>query len=248
MPRPLGLHRCVATTLPDRALSALRGTCVVVPAFNEAGVIGPVLGELTTLPCAIVVVDDGSSDGTRDIALSQRVHVLRHACNLGQGAALRTGITYALRELRPEYLVTFDADGQHRCSDIATLVAALDAGDCDVVLGSRFMRAQDAAAVPRMRRFLLRAATVFTRLSTGMRVTDTHNGLRGFTAAAAAQLDITHGGMAHASEILSAIRRHHLRWREAAVSIDYSEYSRGKGQGGLGAVDIMWNLFSERLR
>ena len=227
---------------------ALSRTSIVVPAFNEADVIGSVLEELTTLPCDVIVVDDGSADGTHAVCLAHPVHVLRHACNLGQGAALKTGMMYALAALHPDHVVTFDADGQHRCSDVEGLVQALQGGKYDVALGSRFVRAQDAASVPRGRRLLLRVATLFTRLSTGMRVSDTHNGLRAFTADAAAKLDLKHSGMAHASEILSLIRRHHLRWCEVPVSIDYGEYSRGKGQSGLGAVDIVWNLIMERLR
>jgi hypothetical protein len=98
------------------------------------------------------------------------------------------------------------------------------------------------------RRALLQCAIAFTRVTVGLPVTDTHNGLRAFTAAAAAHLDIKHGGMAHASEILTTIRRARLRWCEVPVTISYSEYSRTKGQRGGAAMEIVWDLVMGRMR
>jgi len=226
---------------------ALARTCVVVPAFNEADVIGDVLARLCTLPCTTVVVDDGSTDGTYDVCRPYPIHLLHHACNLGQGAALQTGMAFALTRLGPRYLVTFDGDGQHQLQDIAALIAALSTGAVDVALGTRFGRAADAALVPRGRRAVLKAAVVFTRFSTGMRVTDAHNGLRAFTARAAARIELRHNGMAHASELLAAIRRERLRWCEVPVSVAYTEYSGRKGQRGVGALDIVWDLVAGRM-
>lgn len=227
---------------------ALARTCVVVPAFNEADAIVDVLARLCTLPCAIVVVDDGSTDSTYDVCRQYPVHLLHHACNLGQGAALQTGMAFALSRLGPEYLVTFDGDGQHQLHDIAALVSALSTGACDVALGTRFGRAADAARVPRGRRAVLKAAVVFTRFFAHMRVTDAHNGLRAFTAPAAARVDLRQNGMAHASEFLSAIRRERLRWCEVPVSVAYTEYSGRKGQRGVGALDVVWDLVAGRGR
>ncbi|HZL63705.1 MAG TPA: glycosyltransferase family 2 protein [Thermoleophilia bacterium] len=229
-------------------MGPLDQTCVVVPAYNEAEIIGSVVDGLLKRGCEVVVVDDGSADGTYEACLGYRASLLRHACNLGQGAALKTGLTYALTHVRPRYLVTFDADGQHRPEDVDALVAALADGAHDIALGTRFARKADAAAVPSGRRLLLRAATIFSRVSSGLPVTDAHNGLRAFTAEAAAQLDLAQSGMAHASEILTLIRRKKLRWCEVPVSIDYSEYSRRKGQRGLGAINILWDMMTGRLR
>jgi glycosyltransferase involved in cell wall biosynthesis len=229
-------------------MGALRETCVIVPAFNEAERIAGVVGGLLHLGCEVVVVDDGSSDGTYEACLALPVSVLRHACNLGQGAALKTGLMYVLASVQPRYVVTFDADGQHRPGDVDALVSALADGSRDVALGTRFARKADAAAVPGGRRLLLRAATVFTRFSAGLAVTDAHNGLRAFTAEAAGRLDLAQSGMAHASEILSLIRRENLSWCEVPVTIEYSDYSRRKGQRGLGAVNILWDMMTGRLR
>jgi polyprenyl-phospho-N-acetylgalactosaminyl synthase len=227
---------------------ALRATCIVVPAYNEAAVIGEVLAGLEDLPCTVVVVDDGSSDRTRTECVDFPVAVLHHSANLGQGAALQTGITYALTLSGVRYVVTFDADGQHQSGDVVSLMKNLLVGSYDVALGSRFVRAADTRAIPRSRRVLLRCAVWFTRRTSGLAVTDTHNGLRAFTAEAAACLDLQHGGMAHASEILGTIRRKRLRWCEVPVSISYTEYTRRKGQRGGAAVNIVWDLIMGRIR
>jgi glycosyltransferase involved in cell wall biosynthesis len=235
--------------LTDDSLDrAMRRTVVVVPAFNEAEVIGDVLAGLGELPCTVVVVDDGSSDGTFEACLPHPVGLLRHSCNLGQGAAIMTGVRYSLTQLEPQFVVTFDADGQHKPADVGRLVGALTAGNCDIALGTRFARPSDMAEVPRPRRLLLRAGVVMTRLSTGLPLTDTHNGLRAFTARAASHLALRQKGMAHASEILAAVRREGWRWCEVPVTVSYTAHSIGKGQHGVGVLDIIWDLVRERLR
>jgi polyprenyl-phospho-N-acetylgalactosaminyl synthase len=93
---------------------------------------------------------------------------VRHGCNLGQGAALQTGIDYALRWKGTKFLVTFDADGQHDVADIPRLLAPLQHGSYDVVLGSRFLRAGDGVTLTPGKRLLLRGAVLFTRLTTGL--------------------------------------------------------------------------------
>jgi polyprenyl-phospho-N-acetylgalactosaminyl synthase len=139
---------------------------VVIAAFNEAGVIGGVVRDIRQSYPNVVVVDDGSSDGTAACALTSGAVVLRHPVNLGQGAALQTGMTYALAG-GGEFVVTFDADGQHACGDIARMVSALVEHDAEVALGSRFLG--KAVGMSTGRRMLLRLAVLFTRLTTGLK-------------------------------------------------------------------------------
>jgi glycosyltransferase involved in cell wall biosynthesis len=209
---------------------------VVVPAYNEARVIGGVVEELVARGHRVIVIDDGSSDDTPAAARRAGAVVLRHAVNRGQGAALQTGITYALRN-GAEHIVTFDSDGQHAAEDVDALVAPLIAGRADVVLGSRFIGSTEG--MPRGRRTILGLAVLFTRVASGAKVTDTHNGLRAFTRAAAAKLDIQLDRMAHASEILDQIVRHDLRFEEVPVHVRYTDYSRRKGQSSLAALRIL---------
>jgi polyprenyl-phospho-N-acetylgalactosaminyl synthase len=217
---------------------------VVCPAFNEARTLSGVLSGLTAQGYRVVVVDDGSRDSTRQIAESVAAAVVSHPVNLGQGAALATGIAFALAR-GADYLVTFDSDGQHRVPDIARLIAALKASGADYALGSRFLAGKQR--MPLLRKMLLRAATAFTALSTGLRLTDTHNGLRAMTRRGAAALDLRQNRMAHASEILAEIARSGLAYVEVPVTIDYTEYSLAKGQRASDALTILLDLFARKL-
>jgi len=243
----LPFDTAAAETYTERLVSAAEwaSTWVVVPAFNEGRVVVDTIGSLRAVATNIVVVDDCSSDDTALQLDGMSVTVLRHAVNVGQGAALQTGIEWALRH-GALYLVTFDADGQHDPHDISPLLTTLIDQRLDIVLGSRF-RGQ-AIGISRTRRLLLRTALAFTRLSTGLPVTDVHNGLRAFRATAAPALRITQDRMAHASEILDHIARARLSWAEVPTTVRYSGYSVTKGQTSLGAIDILFELLFGRLR
>jgi len=220
------------------------GVWVVVPAYNEARVVAGVVAELKPDAHRIVVVDDGSSDSTAEMAAECGAVVLRHPINLGQGAALQTGIEFALAR-GAELIVTFDADGQHRTADVARLIDALEAERADFALGSRFLGS--AVNIPPLRRMLLRAATLFTRLTTGLALTDAHNGLRAMTRRGALRIRLRQNRMAHASEILGQIAASGLKYVEVPVTIDYSSYSRAKGQRSGDLIVILLDLFARRL-
>jgi len=213
-------------------------TWVVIAAFREAAVIEDVVREVTAGGWPVIVVDDGSGDDTAARARAGGATVLRHAINLGQGAALQTGIDYAMRR-RARHIVTFDADGQHAAADIPALVAAL--ADADIALGSRFQGTVDGAS--RRRMALLRAAVWTSNRLSGMQLTDAHCGLRAFRASAAPALRITQDRMAHASELLRKIKASKLRVVEVPVTIRYTDHSRAKGQGGLQAIRILFDYF-----
>jgi glycosyltransferase involved in cell wall biosynthesis len=230
-----------AARVPEQALNA----CVVVPMHNEATVIGPVVTGLLRHFPRVVCVDDGSTDGSPEVARAAGATVVQHALNLGQGGALQTGLRHALRSTSAGYLVTFDADGQHDPLDAVRMVETARRNRLDVVLGSRFLAA--AEDVPPVRRMLLRAAVLFTRLTTGLRLTDTHNGLRVLSRQTALDMEIRLPGMAHASEMLHHVAAHGLRYQEVPVSIAYTEYSRSKGQSGLNALNILFDLFVHRV-
>ena len=218
---------------------------IVIAAYNEGtqveGVVSRVLGSFRN----VVVVDDGSSDDTGEAALRAGAVVLTHPINLGQGAALRTGMDHALRQ-GAEFIVTFDADGQHRVEDAREMVERLRASDADVALGSRFLG--HAENMPASRRWLLKCATVFTRMTAGLDVTDAHNGLRVFRRVAARSIPIRQNRMAHASEILEEIGRQGLKFIEVPIVIAYTDYSMAKGQSGFGAFNILLDLLMARLR
>jgi glycosyltransferase involved in cell wall biosynthesis len=217
---------------------------LVIPAFDEAAVIGDVVALARTRCPNVVVVDDCSRDATAAAALAAGAHVLRHPVNLGQGAALQTGLDYALAA-GAEFLVTFDADGQHDVADLPRLLEAQRRTGADVVLGSRFLGR--AEAIPAQRRLLLHAARLFTWATAGLRLTDAHNGYRLLTRRAATCIRLRQNRMAHASEIVEQIRAAGLRWTEAPVTVRYTDYSLAKGQRSSASVRIVVDLLVARL-
>lgn len=211
---------------------------VVIAAFNEGPSIQGVVADLRERYPRVVVVDDGSRDDTSARARAAGATVLRHVFNRGQGAALQSGITFAVRE-QAEVIVTFDADGQHRPEDIEALVRPIREGRVEIALGSRFLDAR--SNVPVARRVLLACAILFTRLTSGVTLTDAHNGLRAFSRRAAEHLDIHLDRMAHASELIDQVRQSRLPFTEVPVNIRYTEYSMATGQSSWSALRILWD-------
>jgi len=221
------------------------GAVVIVPAFNEAGVLADVVGSLRAHFDHVVVVDDGSRDATAAVARGAGATVLRHTVNLGQGAALQTGFDYVLRHTDAGHVVTFDADGQHDPTDALAMLDVARTSGTHVVLGSRTLgTAQDQ---PALRRAVLRLALLFTRVTTGLPLSDSHNGLRVLSREAVAVLRLRQRGMAHASELLMAMASSGLTWVEHPVSISYTEYSLSKGQSNLNAFNVLYDLTVDRL-
>lgn len=232
-----------------RASTVTRGpradTWVIVPAFNEVRVIGEVLSNLLQHFQNVVTVDDGSTDGTESEVRSTGARLVRHAENLGMGAAIQTGLEFALLDEDAQYFVTFDGDGQHCASDAAAMVDRLHADQVDILLGSRFLGS--AHGIGGARRALLRGARMFERTTTGLRLTDAHNGLRAFRRSFASQLSLTHADMAHASEILERIATTKLSFAEHPVTVRYTDYSRKKGQSGINSVNIAVDVVMRQL-
>ncbi len=216
-------------------------------AYNEAAVIADVARSVAARYPNVVVVDDGSKDDTFERAKGAAPYVLRHLINRGQGAALQTGIEFALRQ-GAEYVVTFDADGQHRVDDIDALLRPIIDGECDITLGSRFLAGGgEAENIPRARRLMLKLAVLFTRVFNRVPVTDAHNGLRAFSRRAAGRIDITNDGMAHASQLLDEVRRMNLPFREVPVRVRYTDYSLAKGQSTSGAFRVALHYLLGRI-
>ena len=136
-------------------------TAVVIPAFNESRQVRAVVMGVKSYVDMVVVVDDGSIDDTAVQALSVGAMVLRHIVNRGQGAALKTGIDYALGQ-GADVIITFDSDGQHDPADIPLLLQALKSGQYEVALGSRFL--STVSNVPWLRRLVLKVGVLFTKI------------------------------------------------------------------------------------
>jgi glycosyltransferase involved in cell wall biosynthesis len=213
-----------------------------IPAYFEANRIADTVRGILPYVDTIVVVDDGSQDGTAEKAEEAGAIVLRHRINRGQGAALRTGTDAAL-QLGADIVLHIDADGQHDPTSIPTVLAPLHAGETDVVFGSRFL-GQEAQGMPTNRRMLLSAARTFNALAVGVprRVTDPQSGYRAMTAEAARGVPFRQDRMAHCSEILRLVTHSNYRWQEVPVRIIYTADSLKKGQKPWDAARIAWEL------
>lgn len=212
----------------------------MIPLYNEAPVIGSVIEELRHTFPHVVCVDDGSTDASANAARAAGAVVVQHPVNLGQGAALQTGFEYVLLDPATTSVVTFDADGQHRVSDAKAMVERVESGEAQVVLGSRFL--DNRTHIGRVRRLVLRMAALQARWSTGMSLTDAHNGLRALDRNVIANIYLSQNRMAHASELIQIISVSKPSWTEHPVEIRYTEYSKSKGQSLLNSVNILADL------
>lgn len=218
---------------------------VLIAAYNEASVINDVIKDvLLNVTDNVLVVNDGSSDNTAEIAKAAGAQVISHCDNLGQGAALQTGFSY-LKGIDFDYVVTFDADGQHMYEDIFVMMEALQKEQADIALGSRFLGRVENISKKKL--LTLKAAIAFTNATSGVTLTDSHNGLRLLTARAVNEISITQRGMAHASEIIDEIYNKNLKWCEVPVTIKYTEYSVSKGQRISNSISIVLDLLINRL-
>lgn len=217
---------------------------VVVPTYNEAPVVRSVLQGLLEHFPQVVAVDDCSTDSSAAEVLAAGARLVSHPINMGAGGALQTGVDFALLDPAARYVVFFDADGQHRVSDAVAMVERIRAGDVDVLIGSRFLGT--AVNIKRSRRALLVVARWFERLSTGVRLTDAHNGLRVFNRTFASVLRLRMTDMAWASEFLARVASSGARLQEFPVTIDYTDYSQGKGQHSINSINIGLDILFDR--
>lgn len=212
---------------------------IVIPLYNEATVIASVVeGLLPSFP-NVVCIDDGSTDGSGDIARSAGAKVVTHPINLGQGASLQTGFEYALSH-SAEYVVTFDADGQHRVVDAVAMVDRAREEDFAIVFGSRFLDDRTKPGI--LKKIVLKTAVWVTNVTTRTKLTDAHNGLRVIRRDALLQVKLRQDRMAHGTEIVVQLGRTKLPFAEQPVEVLYTDYSKAKGQSLLNSVNILVDL------
>lgn len=218
---------------------------IVIPVYNEATVVGDVIRNLLQHFTTVVCVNDGSSDDSAKVIEQAGGLLVDHPINMGQGAALQTGLDFA-RLLPVDYFCTFDADGQHRIQDVQAMLVEIENGPYDIILGSRFL-GTEAIDMPKSKRRVLKLAVWFSNLTSGLKLTDTHNGLRVLNRPAADGIQITMADMTHASEILELIKANELRYKEIPVTIEYTEYSRAKGQSLMNAINIAFDTLLRKI-
>lgn len=212
---------------------------VVVPLYNEAEVITSVITNLTQTFSNVVCVNDGSTDASAELARAAGARVVTHPINLGQGAALQTGFEYA-RTHHAEYVITFDADGQHRVEDAQAMVTRARSENLAIVFGSRFL--DDRTKPGLLKKLVLKTAVTITNWATKTRLTDAHNGLRVIRRDALQHIHLKQDRMAHATEIVVQLGKTRLPYAEQPIEVLYTDYSRAKGQSLLNSINIVIEL------
>lgn len=221
-----------------------RDVWLVVPCFNEGTVIEDVLSDARQTFPNIVAVDDGSADESAAAIHRAGAHLVRHPVNLGQGAAIQTGVEYARAQPGARYFVTFDADGQHQVKDVLAMIDRLRSEPVDIVVGTRFGRPRGAGdQVPAIKRIVLRTVVLLSPRTRRLGLTDAHNGLRVFNRRVAEELNLRMNGMSHASEFVELMDSRGWRVAEQPVDILYTEYSMSKGQSLLNGINILSDGF-----
>lgn len=219
-------------------MSGFSDTWLIVPCYNEGTVIFDVLTHARETFPNIVAVNDGSRDNSAEQIRAAGAHLVDHPVNLGQGAAIQTGVEYARSQPGAKYFVTFDADGQHQVKDVMRMIERLRTEPLDIIVGTRFA-GQENSQVPWIKRAVLKTVVMLSPRTKKLGLTDAHNGLRAFNRKVAEEMNIRMNGMSHASEIVSMIDKHGWRVDEEPVDILYTEYSMSKGQSLINGVNIL---------
>jgi UDP-N-acetylglucosamine---dolichyl-phosphate N-acetylglucosaminyltransferase len=229
-------------------MSAPKLLAVITPAYNESAEIGRVISRIPAhiegMRVVPIVVDDGSADGTGEIARVHGAYVLRHVTNLGVGAATITGLR-AAQWLGADIIVTMDADGQHNPEEIARLVQCLMDGPFDVVIGSRILDPHGMPASRFMANLFLNALTYMVY---GKIVSDSQSGFKVFSRAAADALDLRSSGYEICSEIVGEIYRKKLSYKSLPIKSIYTDYSQAKGQHFLNGINLILGLLMRWMR
>lgn len=223
--------------------------CVVIPAYNEAKVIGDVIKKVaqefsnSTFQASIVVINDSSKDATSDISRASGAFVIDHILNSGAGGATATGLSYA-EQHNFDIAVTMDADGQHKSLDVVRGVTALSSSSTDLLIGSRLI---DSKGMSRVKILGNKGLSFVTYLLFGVNSTDSQSGLRIFSRRALEELRWKTSGYEFCSEMLWRAKQQGMKIDEYPISAVYTEYSKSKGQNNWNAINIVKSLIKRRL-
>jgi len=227
---------------------------VVMPAYNEAKVIGSVLDELPRsvrisgylFNIRLIVVDDASLDSTAAVVEKRPdVKLIKHIINSGAGAATRTGMHYA-RSIGCEFVIIMDSDGQHSSKDVQRLIQTIAKNNSDLIIGSRLK--QRNGNMPFTKKVGNIGLSVITFLLLGVYVTDSQSGLRAFNRKALEKIEFHSNNYAHCSEMIWKAHQSNLRISEIPVEAIYTDYSVSRGQKNItGAIEIIKQLIKRRL-
>ena len=221
---------------------------LVVPAFNEEKTVSQIIEGIAEKGYNVILVNDGSRDNTLNLAIESKrkypnqIFVVSHVINRGLGAALKTGMVVALNK-GAEYIVTFDADGQHEIGDIPKVCKPLRDGEADVVIGARPFE-----DMPISKSFANIIMNALTLIFYGRKVKDSQSGLRAFTAHAADVINIVSRGYGVSSEFIKEISDKKLRLAEVTITTIYTPETQNKGTDAIVGLKILTKMVIDLFR
>lgn len=224
------------------------GVYLVVPAYNEEKHVETVLRDISKLGYHIILVNDGSKDNTLEIARSvqkdypNQIYIVSHIINRGLGAALKTGMTDALKH-NAKYIITFDADGQHAFEDIPKVLKPLQDKKVDAVIGSRIFE-----DMPTTKRFANNVMNILTHIFYGIKVKDSQSGFRAFSSEAAKKIDVVSAGYGVSSEFIKEIKNNQISFDEVPITTIYTDETQHKGTNAIVGIKIMFKMIGDLFR
>jgi len=215
-----------------------------IPCFNEERFIGSVVIKTRKYVDRVIVIDDGSTDATAEVAEAAGAQVIRHKKNQGKGVAIRSAFEWA-KEVGCRALVLLDGDGQHEPADIPTLLRPVLEGEADMVVGSRFLTR--SSNIPRYRRIGQHLLTLVTNLGSRVRLSDSQSGFRAFSCKAINDMSFAEGGLSVESEMQFSVSRSGLKVAEVPIGVSYvDKEKRSPIAHGLSVLSRVLVLFSLR--
>ncbi len=220
---------------------------ISIPAYNEEPAIGKVLEAIPKQfdgirEHEVLVVNDGSTDKTEEVAKNYGATVISHPLNIGLGGAIQTAQEYAL-ENNFDVWVTLDADGQHDPKDISLIIDPIITNKAHVVIGKREFSIKNT---PPIRIFGNKFLSLVTFLFSGVKTSDSQSGFRAFSNLAARQIELKLWGWEHNSEVIMEVGKRKLMICEVPIPSLYTKYSVKKGQSVLNGINILMTLLNRR--
>ena len=201
---------------------------LLLPVFNEEETIGPIIKDLNKHFKNIVVVDDGSYDNTRNILETLDVYYLRHYLNLGQGAAISTGLQFISKIKGAKAVITLDGDGQHDNKDVIKFAEEILKCEKEIIFGSRFL--EHSQNIPIVKRLILKIICYITNKVSKVQLSDVHNGLKAIKVDSIEKINITIDRYGFESQIIHSVGKNNISYKELPTNVRYTTYSKKKGQ------------------
>lgn len=214
---------------------------ILIPLFNEEKKIKSVVKELEKVFKNIIVVNDGSSDSSQEILEKLDIINLKHSINLGQGAAISTGLKYIQGIKNAKAVITFDADGQHVIEDAKAFAIEILRCEEEIIFGSRFIGKKEN--IPFFKKIVLTIVVFFTNKLSRVNLTDAHNGLKAIKKSCLRKINITIDGFGFESQIIHQVSKKSIKHKEMSTDTIYTEYSKNKGQKLVNGLIILEDIF-----